>query len=169
MAHRSFIEKKLIFWRHLFLANYSNGPGVTKNWHMSKLTKKGPRDVIRCLESKFDKKIPMGSVPNCRKEIPVHHAIRWFKCKLKPPNKSNKHSTIQGQSFIYRVLCTGSKAYSLLSFNVQPGHCGNTIGLCSLWLPSPCPLLFSLPAEYPRAGVSPSGHVWPASWHLQWE
>ena len=25
-------------------------------------------DVIRCLESKFDKKIPMGSVPNCRKE-----------------------------------------------------------------------------------------------------
>ena len=27
----------------------------------------------------------MGSVPNCRKDIPVHHAIRWFKCKLKPP------------------------------------------------------------------------------------
>ena len=29
----------------------------------------------------------MGSVPNCRKEIPVHDAIRWFKCKLKPPKK----------------------------------------------------------------------------------
>ena len=29
----------------------------------------------------------MGSVPNCRKEIPTRHAIRWFKCKLKPPNK----------------------------------------------------------------------------------
>ena len=43
MPHRSFIEKKLIFWRHLFLANYLNGPGVAKNWHMSKLTKKGPR------------------------------------------------------------------------------------------------------------------------------
>ena len=27
----------------------------------------------------------MGSVPNCQKEIPVRHAIRWFKCKLKPP------------------------------------------------------------------------------------
>ena len=27
----------------------------------------------------------MGSVPNCRKEIPTRHAIRWFKCKLKPP------------------------------------------------------------------------------------
>ena len=29
----------------------------------------------------------MGSVPNCRKEIPARHAIRWFKCKLKPPKK----------------------------------------------------------------------------------
>ena len=46
-------------------------------------------DVIRCLESKFDKKIPMGSVPNCQKEIPDCHAIRWFKCKLKPPKKNN--------------------------------------------------------------------------------
>ena len=36
-------RKKSIFWRHLFLTNYSNGPGVAKNWHMSKLTKKGPR------------------------------------------------------------------------------------------------------------------------------
>ena len=27
----------------------------------------------------------MGSVPNCRKEIPNRHAIRWFKCKLTPP------------------------------------------------------------------------------------
>ena len=43
MSHSSFIEKKLIFWRHLFLANYLNGPWVTKNWQMSKLTKKGPR------------------------------------------------------------------------------------------------------------------------------
>ena len=29
----------------------------------------------------------MGSVPNCQKEIPACHAIRWFKCKLKPPKK----------------------------------------------------------------------------------
>ena len=29
----------------------------------------------------------MGSVPNCQKEIPVCHAIRWLKCKLKPPKK----------------------------------------------------------------------------------
>ena len=27
----------------------------------------------------------MGSVSNCQKEIPACHAIRWFKCKLKPP------------------------------------------------------------------------------------
>ena len=29
----------------------------------------------------------MGSVLNCRKEISMHDAIRWFKCKLKPPEK----------------------------------------------------------------------------------
>ena len=29
----------------------------------------------------------MESVPNCQKEIPACHAIRWFKCKLKPTNE----------------------------------------------------------------------------------
>ena len=43
-----------------------------------------------CHESKFDKKIPMGSVPNCRKEIANTYPMRWSKCKLKPPkNMSN--------------------------------------------------------------------------------
>ena len=36
----------------------------------------------------------MESVPNCQKEIPVHDAIRWFKCKLKPPkNVSTKYTS----------------------------------------------------------------------------
>ena len=35
--------------------------------------------------SKFDKKSPKGSVPNWRLQICNHYAIRWFKCKLKPP------------------------------------------------------------------------------------
>ena len=33
----------------------------------------------------FDKKMSMGSVPNCPKEIANRYGIRWFKCKLKPP------------------------------------------------------------------------------------
>ena len=45
------------------------------------------RHVSSCLESKFDQKIPMGSVPNCQKEIADRYPIRWFKCKLKPPKK----------------------------------------------------------------------------------
>ena len=44
-------------------------------------------DVSSCLETKFDKKMSMGSVPNCRKEIANCYGIRWFKCKLKPPKK----------------------------------------------------------------------------------
>ena len=49
--------------------------------------------------AKFDKKIPMGSVPNCKKEIPAHHAIRWFKCKLKPP-KNNKTTAMSSEMLI---------------------------------------------------------------------
>ena len=47
-------------------------------------------DVSSCLETKFDKEMSMGSVPNCRKEIADHNPIRWFKCKLKPPKKGGK-------------------------------------------------------------------------------
>ena len=42
-------------------------------------------DVSSCLQTKFDKKMSMGSVPNWPKEIADHDPIRWFKCKLKPP------------------------------------------------------------------------------------
>ena len=53
-------------------------------------------DVSSCLETKFDKKMSMGSVPNCRKEITMRYSIRWFKCKLKPPKKVSRipHTTI---------------------------------------------------------------------------
>ena len=44
-------------------------------------------DVSSCLETKFDKEMSMGSVPNCQKEIANCYGIRWFKCKLKPPKK----------------------------------------------------------------------------------
>ena len=89
-----------------FLANYSHGPGVTKidicqNWPRRVLG-----NVIRCLEPKFDKKIPMGSVPNCLKEIPACHAIRWFKCKLKPPkNGASKNITKLQKSKLFKRNC----------------------------------------------------------------
>ena len=44
-------------------------------------------DVSSCLQTKFDKEMSMGSVPNWPKEIADHDPIRWFKCKLKPPKK----------------------------------------------------------------------------------
>ena len=40
----------------------------------------------------------MGSVPHCQKEIPNHHAIRWFKCKLKPPKKSKCRKDVKKMS-----------------------------------------------------------------------
>ena len=40
--------------------------------------------------SKFDKKSSKGSVPNWRLQICNRYAIRWFKCKLKPPKNSKR-------------------------------------------------------------------------------
>ena len=56
-------------------------------------------DVSSCLETKFDKEMSMGSVPNCRKEIASHDPIRWFKCKLKPPNKKVPSSSFSVHKF----------------------------------------------------------------------
>ena len=42
--------------------------------------------VSRCLVSKFEPKSPKGSVPNGQSWFAARDAIRWFKCKLKPPN-----------------------------------------------------------------------------------
>ena len=42
------------------------------------------------LSPNLTKKIPMGSVPNCQKEIADRYPIKWFKCKLKPPKKWKK-------------------------------------------------------------------------------
>ena len=50
-----------IFWK------YSNGPGIVKKCHMSKMTRMGPRICLKVLVSKFDQKILKGSVQiaNC--------------------------------------------------------------------------------------------------------
>ena len=72
-------------------------------------------DVIRCLESKFDKNIPMGSVPNCQKEILNCHAIRWFKCKLKPPKKElTCHIWVIGKFLLQSTNGTKEKIRSFM-------------------------------------------------------
>ena len=43
----SFIKKTLIFWDHPFSEKYSNGPGITKKWHISKMTTIGPRICLK--------------------------------------------------------------------------------------------------------------------------
>ena len=67
--------------------------------------------VISCLESKFEKRIPMGSVPNERKEILMHDPIRWFKCKLKPPK--NKKTLLEITYGYTSVPIYGSKFQNL--------------------------------------------------------
>ena len=101
----SSLKKKSIFWRHLFLANYLNGPGVAKNWHLSKLTKKGPRRCHKVSWVQIWQKNSKGSVPNCQKEILMRHAIRWFKCKHKPPKKKNNKKTLQRTYVLIDALC----------------------------------------------------------------
>ena len=66
--------------------------------------------------SKFDQKSPKGSVQNCQSYFVTHDPIRWFKCKLKPPNNCRAPN------------------HSLITINVElsaglvEGVCGNTLG-----------------------------------------
>ena len=86
MPHCSFIEENIDFLKipdfgqSTRTALESPKIDICQNWPKGALG-----DVSSCPETKFDKKIPMGSVPNCRKEIANRYGIRWFKCKLKPP------------------------------------------------------------------------------------
>ena len=67
---RSFIKKTLIFWDHPFSEKYSNGPGITKNWHISKMTRIGPRICLKVLcvqiwPKKSKRKCPKWPIVNC--------------------------------------------------------------------------------------------------------
>ena len=61
-------------------------------------------DVSSCLETKFDKEMSMGSVPNCRKEIANRYGIRWFKCKLKPPKNDRVKTRLLIQFGLFELL-----------------------------------------------------------------
>ena len=47
----------------------------------------------------------MGSVPNCQKEIPICDAIRWFKCKLKPPKNVELLCNLDSDDDFCHVSC----------------------------------------------------------------
>ena len=42
--------------------------------------------VANLIVSKFDQKIPKGSVPNCQLKFAMHDTMRWFMCELNLPN-----------------------------------------------------------------------------------
>ena len=102
-SRKNWFSEGIFFWQITRMALELPKIDICQNWPRRVLG-----DVIRCLEFKFDKKIPMGSVPNCRKEIPTRHAIRWFKCKLKPPKqkkflickKTINHKSYQNVHFV---------------------------------------------------------------------
>ena len=75
-------QEKIDLLKTLDFGQSTQMAGVAKNWHMSKLTKRGPRRRLKLSWDQIWQKIPMGSVTNCRKEIANCYGIRWFKCKL---------------------------------------------------------------------------------------
>ena len=94
-SRKNWFSEGIFFWQITRMALESPKLDICQNWPRKVLG-----DIIRCLKSKFDKKIPMRSVPNCRKEIPARHAIRWFKCKLKPPKQKWQASTTTHDLFV---------------------------------------------------------------------
>ena len=71
----------------------------------SNICQKWPEQVLgyvsRSIVSKFDPKSPKGSVPNVQSKFLTRDAIRWFKCKLKPP-KNWKRMWFE---IIYFIAC----------------------------------------------------------------
>ena len=59
--------------------------------------------------SKFDQKSPKGSVPKGQSYFAMRYAIRWFKCKLKPPK--NKYA----RNAAWEEIATGLDCEGLLS------------------------------------------------------
>ena len=57
--------------------------------------------------SKFDPKSPKGSGPNGQSKFLMRYAIRWFKCKLKPPNKKsvNRHKQLHDDKEYACSIC----------------------------------------------------------------
>ena len=103
----SFIEKTLTFWGPLILAKVLERPWSCQKLTYVKIDLDGALgDVSSCLETKFDKKMSMGSVPNWPKEIADHDPIRWFKCKLKPSKKLTLNGPRNGQSVTYSKMQT---------------------------------------------------------------
>ena len=71
-----------VFWQ-----NYSNGPGVAKSWHMTKVTIRYHKRCVKLSWVQIWQKNSNGKCP----KLPITDSHSWcyyvIKCKLKPPNK----------------------------------------------------------------------------------
>ena len=74
----------------------------------------------------------MGSVPNCRKEIANRYSIRWFKWKLKPPNKFTEVWGVSATHHFFFILtlhtlrqCLGWPLISFLTSQPKHGTCSS--------------------------------------------
>ena len=70
----------------------------------SDICQKWPEQVLghvsRSFVSKFDPKSPKGGVPTVQSKFLTRDAIRWFKCKLKPP----KNQTVSLEKHKWHLL-----------------------------------------------------------------
>ena len=83
------------------------------------------------LRPNLTKKKSMGSVPNCWKEILMCHAIRWFKCKLKPPkNEKPLPSLCQGRGGPPCPLLCPGEGWVTLFFTLSGKRVGHCSSLC---------------------------------------
>ena len=121
LLHRENIDflKTSDFGQSTQMALESPKINICQNWPKGDLG-----DVSSCLETKFDKKIPMESVPNCRKEIANRYGIRWFT----PPKK--EVIQVGSHRFLKPVLWVGGWQ-RCLPFHHRVGELLNTPE--SLW------------------------------------
>ena len=89
-----------------------------------------------CPVSKFDKKIPKGSVPNWRLQICNCYGNRWCKCQLKPPKTNicpkkkffwKKKKKKKKNFFFCLVIMAAPMPAAILEFRPKFGNSGLNI------------------------------------------
>ena len=98
-SRKNWFSEDIFFWQITQTALESPKIDICQNW-----PKRVLGDVIRCLGSKFDKKIPKGSVPKCQKEILMRHLLGGLSVNL------NHLKTDASFSLLEHFLCP-SRSY----------------------------------------------------------
>ena len=103
-----------------FWPKYSNDPGVAKSWQISKVTIRCHKEMSQAvLRPNLTKKFQWEVSQIANKERSCAPAIRWFKCKLKPPKNIIILFNTKGNVFYLQLHLQGTSTGLTMTSKLQ--------------------------------------------------